>query len=226
MQYKAKTYGNGDLKTNTTARLGRVAENVAFNVLLNGSHMLWQFEEIGYDISIDQNGRTGTKPNPKTKGYFVQAARVDAFTKCAQVIALRTQLLPTVFEGNPSSVSVGSGKALRTIQWGSNVFVAANFGVSGNQAVTMPSGTWYDYLNGGTKATVSTCVLAPGELKVFTGTALQAPTFTDIEKREEQGIEDVYGSAEAAASQKILENGQLLIRRGDRIYDARGIRIR
>ena len=85
MQYKAKMYGNGDLKTNETARLGRVAENVAFNVLLNGAHMLWQFEELGYDISIDQNGRTGTKPNPSTKGYFVQPARVDAFTKCAQV---------------------------------------------------------------------------------------------------------------------------------------------
>ena len=47
MQYKAKTYGNGDLQTNEAARLGRVAENVAFNVLLKGAHMLWQFEEIG-----------------------------------------------------------------------------------------------------------------------------------------------------------------------------------
>ena len=37
MQYKAKMYGNGDLKTNETARLGRVAENVSFNVLLNGA---------------------------------------------------------------------------------------------------------------------------------------------------------------------------------------------
>ena len=225
MQYKAKTYGNGDLQTNETARLGRVAENVAFNVLLNGSHMLWQFEEIGYDISIDYNGRTGTKPNPKTKGYFTQTARIDAFTKCAQVIALRTQLMPNVFEGNPTSVSVDGGKAARTIQWGSNVFAAANFGVSGNQAVSMPSGTWYDYLNGGTKVTSSTCVLAPGELKVFTGSAVQAPTFTDIEKRDHTPIENVIID-EASKAYKILRDGQVLIIRGDRVYTITGQEVR
>ena len=53
MQYKCKKYGNGDLQTNTAARLARVAENVAFNVLLNGSHMLWMWEEVGYDFSIN-----------------------------------------------------------------------------------------------------------------------------------------------------------------------------
>lgn len=221
MQYKAKAYGNGDLQTNEEARLGRVAENVAFNVLLNGSHMLWQFEEIGYDISIDQNGRTGTKPNPKTKGYFTQAERVDAFTKSAQVITLRTQLMPSVFEGNPTASSISSGKALRTIQWGSNVFAAANFDVNGNQAVTLPSGTWYDYLNGAVKATNTTYVLAPGELKVFTSTAVKAPTFTDIEKRDHTPIENV-STDEMPQSYKILRDGQIYILRGDRVYDMMG----
>lgn len=221
MQYKAKAYGNGDLQTNEPARLGRVAENVAFNVLLNGSHMLWQFEEIGYDISIDQNGRTGTKPNPKTKGYFTQAERIDAFTKSAQVITLRTQLMPSVFVGNPTASSISSGKALRTIQWGSNVFVAANFDVNGNQAVTLPSGTWYDYLNGAVKATNTTYVLAPGELKVFTSTAVKAPTFTDIEKRDHTPIENV-STDEMPQSYKILRDGQIYILRGDRVYDMMG----
>ena len=224
MQYKCKKYGNGDLQTNEEARLGRVAENVAFNVLLNGSHMLWQFEEIGYDISIDQNGRTGTKPNPKTKGYFTQAERVDAFTKSAQVIALRTQLMPSVFEGNPTASSISSGKALRTIQWGNNVFAVANFGVEGNQAVSMPSGTWYDYLGGAAKATSSTCVLAPGELKVFTSTAVKAPTFTDIEKRDHTPIENV-STDEMPQSYKILRDGQIYILRGDNIYTITGARI-
>jgi len=224
MQYKAKMYGNGDLKTNETARLGRVAENVAFNVLLKGAHMLWQFEELGYDISIDQNGRTGSKPNPSTKGYFVQPARVDAFTKCAQVITLRTQLMPNAFTGTPN-VSIGSGKALRTIQWGNNVFVAANFGVEGNQAVSMPSGTWYDYLGGAVKATATTCVLAPGELKVFTGTQVIAPTFADIQKREAQGIEEVGVQPSEVSIQKILRDGQIYILRGDGTYTLTGARV-
>lgn len=223
MQYKAKTYGNGDLQTNEAARLGRVAENVAFNVLLKGAHMLWQFEEIGYDISIDQNGRTGTKPNPTAKGYFKQEERIDAFTKCAQVITLRTQLMPEAFTGTPT-VSIGSGKALRTIQWGSNVFAAANFDVSSNQAVSMPSGTWYDYLEGGNLSTVSTYVLKPGELKVFTSQQTKAPTFTDIETRDHTAVEEVWTNSMPSA-QKVFYNGTLYLRRGNTTYTIDGRRV-
>ena len=218
MQYKVKTYGNGDLTTNEAARLARVPECVAFNVLLRGAHMLWQFEELGYDISIEQNGRTGTKPNPKTKGYFTQAERVEAFTKCAQVITLRTQLMPEAFTGSPT-LSVGSGKALRTIQWGSNVFAAANFGVSGSQAVTLPSGAWYDYLGTGARAN-STVVLAPGELKVFTGRQITAPTFADIETRDHSPIDNV--EIEGPKAIKVLLDGQIYILRGDKVYTITG----
>ena len=231
MQYKCKKYGNGDLQTNEAARLGRVPENVAFNVLLNGSHMLWQFEEIGYDFSINCDAshpnaensdyRCSQKPRPEKYNYFTQAERVDAFTKSAQVITLRTQLMPSVFEGNPTASSISSGKALRTIQWGSNVFVAANFDVNSNQAVTLPNGTWYDYLNGAVKTTNATYSLAPGELKVFTSTAIQAPTFTDIQKRDHTPIENV-STDEMPKSYKILRDGQVLIVRGDRVYDMMG----
>ncbi|MBQ7631715.1 MAG: hypothetical protein IJS82_03030 [Paludibacteraceae bacterium] len=225
MQYKAKMYGAADLKTNETARLGRVAENVAFNVLLNGAHMLYQFEEIGYDISIDYNGRTGTKPNPSTKGYFKQEARIDAFTKCAQVITLRTQLMPSVFEGNPTAANIGSRVIVRTIQWGNNVFAVANFSATDNQTATLPSGTWYDYLNGGGKAG-SSYTLKPGELKVFTGSPVQAPTFADIEKRDAQGVEEIgNGQWTMDNGQKILYNGQMLIKRGDKVYTVTGQRV-
>ena len=236
MQYKCKMYGNGDMQGTSSAataiRLGRVAENVAFNVLLKGSHMLWMWEEIGYDFSINcdldhpndnnESYRCNKKPRPDALGrnYFTQADRVAAFTKCAQVITLRTQLMPQVFEGNPTTVSVNSGSKLRKIQWGSNVFVAANFGVSGNQGVTLPSGTWYDYLNGATPAS-GTYTLAPGELKVFTGTPIQAPTFSNIQKREQTGIETVVID-QLPQSTKLLIDGQIYIRRGDKIYDLNG----
>lgn len=229
MQYKAKKWGAGDLQTNTAARLGRVAENVAFNVLLNGSHMLWMWEEIGYDFSINcdidhpndynESYRCNKKPRPEIRSYFTNANRVAAFTQCAQVITLRTQLMPSVFEGNPTAVSISSGKKLRTIQWGSDVFVAANFDVSDSQAVTLPSGTWYDYLNGATRAN-GTYTLAPGELKVFTGTQVQAPTFTNIEKRDHQDVEEVI--SEPVPSVKFMQDGQIFILRGDKVYNIQG----
>ena len=232
MQYKAKKYGNGDLQTNTAARLGRVPENVAFNVLLNGSHMLWMWEEIGYDFSINseldhpndynEKYRCNKKPRPEIRGYFTNANRVAAFTKCAQVITLRTQLMPTVFEGNPTSVSINSGSKLRKIQWGSDVFAVANFDVTGNQSVTLPSGTWYDYLGGAVKAN-GTYTLTPGELKVFTGSPVVAPTFADIQKRETQDVEEVQG--DRVLSTKILRDGHIYILRGNNIYTITGTRV-
>ena len=235
MQYKCKKYGNGDLQTNVPLRLGRVAENVAFNVLLNGSHMLWMWEEIGYDFSINsdidhpndyrESYRCNKKPRPEIRSYFTKAERVDAFTKCAQVITLRTQLMPTVFEGNPTSVSINAGSKLRKIQWGSDVFVAANFDVASNQAVTLPSGTWYDYLNGATTA-LGTYTLAPGELKVFTGSPVQAPTFTDIQKRETQGLIEEWADSARNKAEKFMHNGQLFIRRGEKIYTTTGVEVR
>ena len=231
MQYKCKKYGAGDLQTNTSARIARVAENVAFNVLLNGSHMLWMWEEIGYDFSINsdlthpndenENYRCNKKPRPEAIGrnYFTNANRVAAFTKCAQVITLRTQLMPDVFEGNPTSVSINSGSKLRKIQWGNNVFAAANFDVSSNQAVTLPSGTWYDYLNGATQA-LGTYTLAPGELKVFTSSPVVAPTFTNIQKRDHTDVELVETAA--PKGYKFIRNGQMLIQRGDKVYTITG----
>ena len=132
--------------------------------------------------------------------------------------------MPDAFTGTPT-VNIGSGKALRTIQWGSNVFVAANFDVSSNQAVSMPSGTWYDYLEGGNRSTVSTCVLKPGELKVFTGQQTKAPTFTDIETRDHTAIEEVWTNSTMPSAQKVFYNGTLYLRRGNTTYTMDGRRV-
>ena len=234
MQYKCKMWGNGTIQSDESVRIARVPENVAFNVLLNGPHMLWQFEELGYDWSInssslkpngtDESNRCSTKPRPEK--YFKAAARVAIATKCAQIITLRTQLMPSVFEGNPTAQSIGSGSALRTVRWGNNVYAAANFGASGNKSVTLPGGvTWYDYLEGGNKASTSYS-LAPGELKVFTGKQVIPPTFEDIEKRPTQGFIEAGSRTKEVKGEKFLLDGQLFIRRGDKTYTVTGIEVR
>lgn len=191
MQYKAKMYGNADLKTNEEARLSRVAVNVAFNVLLNGPHMLWQFEEIGYDFSINSSdekpdeyntdNRCAKKPSPYNWGYFESEVRMKQYEKIAQMIQLRTKLIPTVFEGNPTRVDITSGKSIRTILWGSDVFVAGNFNALEDQTVTIPEGTWYNYFTQ-TAQTAGSVTLNPGELLLLTGQQIKLPTIaTDVE---------------------------------------------
>ena len=154
------------------------------NVLLNGSHMIWQFEEIGYDYSINcdvdhpnannSSYRCNKKPNPETLGYFNEADRMAQYVKCAQAITLRTRIMPEVFEGNPTAQSLASGQAVRYVQWGSNVLAVANFSASDTGSFDVPSGTWYNYYEG-KQQTASTLSLQPGELVILTGRSIDLP---------------------------------------------------
>ena len=199
--FKAKQWGNGDLKTNEEARAARIPLNMAFLTMLNGPKMFYHFAELGFDYSKYQNAQgkwgkndygitsqLGADYDCKMQAKYRPEAwmkaphcRHAAFKKVGQTIQLRTRLMPEVFEGNPTASSLGSGKSLRYIQWGSNVYVAGNFGVTGNQTVNVPSGTWYNYFEQ-KKQTATTITLAPGEFVILTGKECKLPTITtDLE---------------------------------------------
>ncbi|MDR2684806.1 MAG: T9SS type A sorting domain-containing protein, partial [Prevotellaceae bacterium] len=185
--YKTKTWGNGNLQANEAARLSRVPLNVAFNVLLQGPKMMWQYEEMGYDFSInhcpdgtnDENCRTQPKPSPDALGWYSNSLRMSAYNKIAKLIALRTKLLPNVFiNGTTSDVTLGSGQSIRKILWtydNKKILVVGNFNVDGGTQYTgsktyqMPAETWYNYLNNNTIQNGGMNItLQPGELLVFT----------------------------------------------------------
>ena len=195
--FKAKEWGDGDLKTDDQERIGRVPVNMAFLTLLNGPQMFYHFAEFGFDYSKWQNANgqwgkddSGAAPYGKTgvsnDNYKMQAkARIEtwlgegawrtaAFHKVGQAIQLRTRLMPQVFEGNPTKVDIGSGKAVRTIQWGSDVFVAGNFSATIEKTVTIPEGKWYNYYEQ-KEQTETTVTLAPGALMILTGTPQTLP---------------------------------------------------
>ena len=205
--FKAKKWGAADLQTSEEARAARVPINMAFLTLLNGPKMFYHFAELGYDNSKYQNaqGKWGKNDygiaselgadydckmqvKKRVEKWLVEGnCHMAAFQKVGQIIQLRTRLLPEVFEGNPSKIDIGTGKKLRIIQWGSDVFVAGNFDVTANQTVTLPSGTWYNYF-AQTKQTATTITLAPGEVAIFTGKELKLPEmpegyefYTDVE---------------------------------------------
>ncbi|MBQ2291203.1 MAG: T9SS type A sorting domain-containing protein [Paludibacteraceae bacterium] len=199
--FKAKQWGNGDLKTNEEARAARVPLNMAFLTMLNGPKMFYHFAELGFDYSKYQNAQgkwgkndygitsqLGTDYDCKMQAKYRPEAwmkaphcRHAAFKKVGQTIQLRTRLMPEVFEGNPTSTNIGGGAKLRTIQWGSNVFVAGNFDVTANQTVNVPSGTWYNYFEQ-KKQTATTITLAPGEFVILTGKECKLPAITtDLE---------------------------------------------
>ncbi len=192
--YKAKTWGVDAIKNDITTRLNRVPANVAFNVLLNGAHMLWQWQEMGYDFSIESrkgepnatNGRLDPKEQPEKMGWLQDSLRMAQYQKVAQCIQLRTKLAPHVFEGNPNSADVGTGKKIRYVSWGSGadaIYVVGNFSPNETLSYTLPTGTWYDYY--AQKQIASTSIsLLPGELAIFTGKQYTLPEIPNSYKFE------------------------------------------
>ena len=235
--YKAKKWGTELLKTDETARLSRIAMNTAFNVLLNGPHMIWQYQEVGYDFSINssyekplstsEGNRTAIKPRPESQGFFHAGVRMQQYAKVAAACYLRTHLLPQVFAGDPVAVTIGGGKSLRTVQWGSGataVYVVGNFSDSAPQAATLPAGTWYDYLNGAAQISGTTVTLAPGELGIYTGAALSAPTVPDA--YEEFTADLFQPTATSKTAQKVLRDGHIYIIKEGVTYTAQGMPVK
>lgn len=195
--FKAKQWGDGDLQTDDQERIARVPLNMAFLTLLNGPQMFYHFAEFGFDYSKWQNaegkwgkddsgsapyGMTGVsndnykmQPKARIETWLGEGAwRTAAFHKVGQAIQLRTRLMPEVFEGDPTKVEIGGGKVVRTIQWGSDVFVAGNFSAKDEKTVTIPDGKWYNYYEQ-KEQTETTITLSPGALIILTGTQQTLP---------------------------------------------------
>lgn len=225
--WKAYKYGlanqQGSSATAVKNRLKRVPSVVAWGALLNGPQMIWMFDEMGYDYSHCSNpsGTAGNendkgvkpcyetdgKPVPEAKGWYEDADRMAAYKKVGQIIQLRTRLAPSVFEGNPTSSDVASGRTLRSVIWGegtSRIFAIVNQGESA-QSFTLPTGnSWYDYLAGSPSAMAAgTSISLPaGDMKVYTAKKFTLPTIPDSYTAEDfvyVGVEDVVEDGKLAS---------------------------
>lgn len=171
--YKQKAYGNGVLKTDLTERVKQLSSNAAFFFTVPGPKMLWQFGEMGYDISIDENGRTGKKPL-HWEYLTERKALVDTYTK---LINLRTAY-PELFNASAQLVwevgnNVWSNGRTLTVKAtnGKQLHVYGNF-TAGSIDYTIPTGTWYTYLETGSQVQGGAKVSVPAhEFRLYTSFA-------------------------------------------------------
>ncbi|MBQ4508293.1 MAG: hypothetical protein II970_05310 [Paludibacteraceae bacterium] len=239
--FKAKQWGDGAMKTDEAVRAQRIPLVLGFQCMLNGPQLFYHFAELGFDYSKFQNaqGKWGNdkecdygikaevqeevkmqkKARPENLGWFKRGARMQGFQKLAQALQLRTRLMPEVFSGNPTSTDIGAGKKVRTVQWSSDVFVAANFSATSEQSVSLPSGTWYDYYAGGKAG--SSYTLQPSEIKIFTGKQVALPEVPD-QYDMQLDIPEIMIQRSGDEAAKVMDNGRLLIIRNGRVYDALG----
>lgn len=179
LQYKNGQYGNHSGSYNVkdlATGLAREQAIAAFEFASPGPKMFWQFGELGYDVTIDYNGRTGSKPI--YWNYLQDAGRLalhDVYAKLINMKKKNSVFTTTNFsyklDGAVKTISlIGSG--------GIDVMVVGNFDVVSKTAtISFPAtGAWYDNLSGAIISVASTpysMTLAPGEYHIYSNTLLK-----------------------------------------------------
>lgn len=181
LMFKALEYGNssGDYSVKSMATaLDRMSMNAAFFFTIPGPKMIWQFGELGYDFTIDYNGRVGNKPI--RWDYFEDADRKDLYKDYSKLIALRNS--EAIFDTDDFTIDADNTNGIKTIHLnyssaGSNeiskMLIVGNFGVSAKSTEVefQQTGDWYDLFNNNKKKTITanttTLSLAPGEWHIY-----------------------------------------------------------
>ncbi len=180
LMYKNLQYGNSngnyDVKNLSTA-LSRIETAGAIFFATPGPKMIWQFGELGYDYSIDENGRVGKKPI--RWDYQDDPDRKHLYQIFSALIKLKTQ--EPAFSSENYNLSVtGALKRVEINHPDMDVRVIANFDVKSG-AITpnfSQPGTWFDYFSGD-EISVSdinmNVNLAAGEYHIYTTKSMEIP---------------------------------------------------
>ncbi len=163
--------------------LNRVKAAAAFFYLVPGPKMMWQFQELGYDIDINLNGRTGNKPLPwgaGNLGYYENEERKKLYETHAAIIQLRNSYSNVINEGDFTWVDSGKLRKINIVHPDLELTIIGNFGLDAGQIdpTFSAEGTWYDYFANESIEVVDVnenIFLQPGEFKIFTNKEVMAP---------------------------------------------------
>lgn len=178
--YEIFQYGNSaggyNVKDFNTG-LSRIEMASTLFYTIPGPKMLWQFGELGYDISINQNGRTG--PKPILWNYTEIPGRQKIYKVKKALIELRNGY--EVFKNG--SVELNLAGRVKRIKLGHNTM---NVVVLGNMDVVQQDGDpafhntgwWYEYFTGDSINVININApisLEPGEYRIYTTDKLPTP---------------------------------------------------
>ncbi len=176
-------YGNSfngyDVKEQSTA-LNRMKIAHAFLLAVPGPKMIWQFGELGYDISIEENGRTGEKPI--LWEYNDDADRKRLYQTTAEIAKLKTT--HPSFQTNDFTLDLGGKQKRILLKAATDVQILGNFDVVSADvwpyAHNSGSGKWwYEYFSGDSlfinENALSPVNMAPGEFEIYSTTKLGTP---------------------------------------------------
>lgn len=197
--YEVLTYGNTvNNEPNPVLKnekmVDRLKLGAAFNLLFPGPRMIWELEEIAYDVNINFNGRTGEKP--VLWNYYEDPTKRELYRLMSTTFFLRNNFPlyagPTDYDNigwGPNAITtprrmkldLGDGRYVIVI---GNLDPEASHDAFPQYPVT---GTWYRH-NGdtaidGTTINVSNAgssyLLEPNEVLILTNFAVDNPVLDD-----------------------------------------------
>jgi len=184
LMYKNLQFGNSNgsynVKTLNTA-LTRQELAGLFFFTIPGPKMIWQFGELGYDISIDQNGRTGKKPVLWNYNDVVERKKI--YDTWATLIAFKKK--HDVFSTSDVTLDVaGLVKRINLKHASNNVTIIGNFDVVAKTVNPnfSTTGDWFEYFSSATKNVTNvseSITLQPGEYRLYSTSALEDPLAID-----------------------------------------------
>ena len=189
IMYKNITYGNTNGSQNAKNPIKALERTEGLAVLMlttPGPKMIWQFGEMGYDISIDYPCRICNKPI--LWNYLSENSRKRLYDVYKATINLRKS--HPVFTGDDFTYSLnGAVKTLTLNNPTMNALVAVNIDVNSQDKILyfQNNGWWYEYFTGDSlEITVNTNItLNPGEYRIYTNVKLDQPVIQNTVDIEE-----------------------------------------
>ena len=171
------TYHTSD----TLVMFERVKQAAAFNFLQPGPKMMWQFDELGYDVNINYLGRLGKKPLPWGEnglGYYENEDRQKIRKTYAEILKLRKAIGPeNLANASTHHKNTGATRRLCYDTETIDLVLVGNFGLVPHTIDPnfTSEGTWYNYFTGEELevSNVNQSInLNPGEWQVYTSEKL------------------------------------------------------
>ncbi len=151
MMFKNLAYGNGkdnyQIQELNTA-LERIKLAATFFITVPGPKMIWQFGELGYDISIDNPCRVCEKPI-LWDDYYQNDKRLLLYNFYAQLNDIKQH--NKVFQSSDFNISAsGNIKQIVIKSEDNDVVIIGNFGVTKAETTAdfTRSGTWHEFFSG------------------------------------------------------------------------------
>ena len=188
LMYKNLEFGNSNgsysVKDLSTA-LERQKTAGAFYFTVPGPKMIWQFGELGYDVSINEPCRVCNKPIKWE--YASDPERNALYETWAKLIKLKLQ--EPIFESSVFTVDADQASGLKKVQITDNeagaelrhLNILGNFGVVAQQIDPefQTTGVWYDVLDDNRSLNVSDVnapiLLQPGEFRIYGSSQVVLP---------------------------------------------------